>query len=93
MLMSALQSDIEALTAERKKLYKLKRRGENVQTEISRINSALRPVRRELRLCRQTGETVSRLQEETEQFKKAIDQKQIEKTKGRSENRWKSAER
>ena len=93
ILMSALQSDIEALTAERKKLYKLKRRGENVQTEISRINSALRPVRRELRLCRQIGETVSRLQEETEQFKKTIDQKQIEKTKGRSENRWKSAER
>lgn len=93
MLMGALQSDIEALTAERKTLYMLKRRGEDVQSEVGRINSALRPLRRELRLCRQIGETVSRLQEETEQFRRTINQRQQEKTKGRSEDRWKSAER
>ena len=93
MLVGALQSDMEALTEERKIFYKLKRRGENVQSEISRINSALRPLRRELRLCRQIGETVPRLQEETEQFRNATQQRQVETLKGRSDDRWKSAER
>lgn len=93
ILVGALQSDMEALTAERKIFYKLKRRGEDVQSEVGRINSVLRPLRRELRLCRQIGETVSRLQEETEQFRRTINQRQQEKTKGRSEDRWKSAER
>jgi len=93
ILVGALQSDMKALTAERKIFYKFKRRGEDVQSEISRINSALRLLRRELRLCRQIGETVPRLQEETEQFRNATQQRQVETLKGRSDDRWKSAER
>jgi len=91
MLNGALQANVDALVDKRRELYRLKRRGEDVTKEISQINLELRPIRRELRLCRQTAETVPRLQDETEQYRREMQEKQIEKAK-RKERRtelWK----
>jgi len=91
ILSGALQSDVDALVDKRRKLYSLKRRGEDVAKEISLINLELRPIRRELRLCRQIAETVPRLQDETEQYRREMQEKQTEKAK-RKERRtelWK----
>lgn len=66
MLESALQSDIDALIMQRRELYSLKQRGNDVRAELERINLALRPLRRELRLCRQIEEEMPRIREQTD---------------------------
>lgn len=48
MLADALQTEIDSLVFSRQDLYRRKRRGEDVVAEISEINLALRPLRREL---------------------------------------------
>ncbi|MBQ9732825.1 MAG: relaxase/mobilization nuclease domain-containing protein, partial [Clostridia bacterium] len=91
ILSGALQANVDALVDKRRKLYRLKRRGEDVTKEISQINLELRPIRRELRLCRQIAETVPRLQNDTEQYRREMQEKQAEKSK-RKERRtelWK----
>ena len=61
MLESALQSDIDALVMQRRELYFLKRRGNDVRAELERINLALRPLRQDLRLCRQIEQDMPRI--------------------------------
>jgi len=89
MLSGALQADIDALTDQRRELYRRKRSGEEVTEEISNINSALRPIRRELRLCRQISETIPQIQEQTEQYRQTVQQSEKTKTKERSTSLWK----
>ena len=89
MLSGALQADIDYLTNQRRELYRRKRKGEEVTEEISNINSALRPIRQELRLCRQISETIPQIQEQTEQYRQAMQQGEITKTKERSTSLWK----
>ena len=89
MLSGALQADIDALTDQRRELYRRKRKGEEVTEEISNINSALRPVRRELRLCRQISETIPQIEEQTEQYRQSKQQGEKTKTKERSTSLWK----
>ena len=91
MLSSALQADIDALTDTRRELYRLKRQGEDMTGEIAQINAVLRPIRRELRLCRQIAETVPRLKEETEQYMRELKEKPKEqiKQKERRNQLWK----
>ena len=89
MLSGALQADIDALTDQRRELYRRKRSGEEVTEEISNINSALRPIRRELRLCRQISETIPQIQEQTEQYRQSMQQGEKTKTKERSTSLWK----
>ena len=89
LLSGALHADIDALIDQRRELYRRKRNGEEVTEEISNINSALRPVRRELRLCRQISETIPQIQEQTEQYRQSMQQGEKTKTKERSTSLWK----
>ena len=62
LLADALQAEIDSLVFARRELYRRKRRGEDMSKEISQINLALRPLRRELRCCRQTAERIPQMQ-------------------------------
>ena len=62
LLADALQTEIDSLVFARRELYRRKRRGEDMSKEISQINLALRPLRRELRCCRQTAERIPQMQ-------------------------------
>ena len=64
MLADALQAEIDSLVFSRQDLYRRKRRGEDVAAEISGINLALRPLRRELRCCQSISASVPRIQEQ-----------------------------
>ena len=64
LLADALQTEIDSLVFARRELYRRKRRGEDMSNEISQINLALRPLRRELRCCQQTAERIPQMQEQ-----------------------------
>jgi len=89
MLSGALQADIDTLANQRRELYRRKRNGEEVTEEISNINSALRPIRRELRLCRQISENIPQIKEQTEQYRRSMQQDEKTKSKERSTSLWK----
>ena len=63
MLADALQAEIDSLVFSRQNLYRRKRRGEDVAAEISEINHALRPLRRELRCCQSISASVPQIHE------------------------------
>ena len=63
MLADALQAEIDSLVFFRQNLYRRKRRGEDVAAEISEINHALRPLRRELRCCQSISASVPQIHE------------------------------
>ena len=63
MLADALQAEIDSLVFSRQDLYRRKRRGEDVAAEISEINLALRPLRRELRCCQNISASVPQIHE------------------------------
>lgn len=63
LLADALQADIDSLVFSRRDLYRRKRQGEDVSSEISDINLALRPIRRELRCCQNISAYISQVQE------------------------------
>ena len=96
MLKDALQADIDAQTAERRALYRRKRRGEDVDSEIALITQSLRPVRWELRVCRQIKANIPHVQEQVEQYKRSQQQQTIpskEKSKSRERRRFYGSER
>lgn len=63
MLADALQAEIDSLVFSRQDQYRRKRRGEDVAAEISEINHALRPLRRELRCCQSISASVPQIHE------------------------------
>ena len=91
MLMDALQADIDVRAAHRRELYRCRRKGEDVAAEIQDITAALRPIRRELRLCRQVAEAVPILQQQLEEYRQKSQQREKakRKTKERSADLWK----
>lgn len=62
LLADALQAEIDSLVFARRELYRRKRRGEDMSDEIGQFNLALRPLRRELRCCRQAAERIPQMQ-------------------------------
>lgn len=62
MLGDALQAEIDALTDQRKDLYRLKRQGQDVDGEIQSINEILRPLRQRLRICGQIEQAIPCIQ-------------------------------
>ena len=62
MLGDALQAEIDALTEQRKNLYRQKRRGLDVEPEIQAINQMLRPLRQKLKTCGQIEQAVPHIQ-------------------------------
>lgn len=63
MLYDALQAEIDALTEQRAELYRQKRKGGDVEQDITAITQALRPLRRELRLCVQIEESIPKMKQ------------------------------
>ena len=81
MLADALQADIDSLVLSRRELYRRQRRGEDVSAEIKEISLALRPIRRELKCCRQVAERIPQIQEHIQLTRQAEEQSTSEKTK------------
>jgi len=91
MLADALQADIDSLVFSRRELYRRQRRGEDVSAEIKEISLALRPIRRELKCCRQIAERIPQLQEHIRLTRQAGEQAEREepKSKERRHDLWK----
>ena len=66
MLSGAFQSDIDALTEQRKCLYKEQRRGSDVSAQIDEINAELRQARKKLRTCTQIQEDIPKIREQVQ---------------------------
>ena len=95
MLKDALQSDIDAKMTERRALYRRKRRGEDVGGEIALITQSLRPIRWELRVCRQIEANIPHVREQVEQYTRSQQQTipSKEKSKTRERRRFYGSER
>lgn len=66
VLGDALQAEIDALTGRRKDLYRLKRRGQDVDSEVQAINEELRSLRAKLKTCGRIEQTVCHIRSQTE---------------------------
>ena len=71
MLKDALQAEIDALTGQRKVLYKQSRQGEEVSGQIDAINTKLRQLRQRLRLCDHIAEDAPRIKAQLQQCEQA----------------------
>ena len=67
MLKDALQAEVDALTGQRKLLYKRSRNGEEVSDQIDAINNKLRQLRQRIRLCDHIAEDVPRIKAQLQQ--------------------------
>lgn len=85
MQYDALQAEIDALTEQRSDLYRRKRRGEDTEEQITAITQALRPLRRELRLCVQIEGDIPHIRQAVDRAAKAIPAK----TPGRNKSKAK----
>lgn len=81
MQYDAVQAEIDALTGQRDDLYRRKRRGEDTEAEITAITQALRPLRRELRLCAQIEDDIPHIQEAVDRVVRTAQPKAPDKTK------------
>lgn len=71
MLKDALQAEIDALTGQRKVLYKQSRQGEEVSGQIDAINTKLRQLRQRIRLCDHIAEDTPRIKAQLQQCEQA----------------------
>ena len=81
MLADALQADIDSLVFSRRELYRRQRRGEDVSAEIKEISLALRPIRRELKCCRQVADRIPQIQEHIRLDRQSAEQEERTQTK------------
>lgn len=91
MLGDAIQAEMDALTDQRKKLYRDQRQGWNVSEEITSINQDLRYLRRKWKLCAQIEATVPGIQRQINLFREDRNQtvqKEQQKTDERRRDRW-----
>lgn len=91
MQYDALQAKIDALTKQRSALYRRKRCGEDTEEQITAITQALRPLRRELRLCVQIEEDIPHIQQAVDRAARAIPAKVPGKAKSKGkggETKW-----
>lgn len=90
-LYSAIQAEIDALTDDRRDLYRQKRRGADVAEDITALTAALGTWRKRLRLCAQIEAELPRLHSQvrevrlTENAKKAQEQQKQPKREFRLE--------
>lgn len=84
MQYDAVQAEIDTLTKRRADLYRRKRQGEDTEDEIAAITQALRPLRRELRLCVQIEGDIPKIQEAVDRAARAGPAKAPVKTKSRT---------
>lgn len=84
MQYDAVQAEIDALTKRRADLYRRKRQGEDTEDEIAAITQALRPLRRELRLCVQIEGDIPQIQEAVDRAARTGPAKAPVKTKSKT---------
>ncbi len=85
MQYDAIQAEIDALTDQRRDLYKLRRAGDDTVTaEIEAITKQLRPLRRELKLCVQIEEDSPRMKEAVKEAKEQKSNTRTRPTKTKS---------
>lgn len=84
MQYDAVQAEIDTLAKRRADLYRRKRQGEDTEDEIAAITQALRPLRRELRLCVQIEGDIPKIQEAVDRAARAGPAKAPGKTKSRT---------
>lgn len=96
MQYDALQAEIDTLTEQRSDLYRRKRRGEDTEEQITAITQALRPLRRELRLCVQIEGDIPHIQQAVDRATKAASAKVSGRTKSKAKevklngHKWRS---
>ena len=76
MLKDALQAEIDALTQQRKLLYKQSRQGEGVSGQIDAINGKLRQLRQKLKLCDHIAEDTPRIKVQLQSCEKQEEEKE-----------------
>lgn len=81
ILQEALQADIDALTNQRKSLYRQKRKGHDVSQSIESINQSLRQLRQKLKLCDQITADIPRIREQVQQSREPQEEKKSQQTK------------
>lgn len=81
MLKDALQAEIDALTEQRKGLYKQKRKGTDVSQPIESINQSLRQLRQKRKLCAQITADIPRIREQVQQIREPQEEKNQKQTK------------
>ena len=81
MLKDALQADIDALTGQRKSLYRQSRKGEEVSGEINAINVNLRQLRQKLKLCDHIAEDMPRIKAQLQQCQQEEKEERANDTK------------
>ena len=69
MLHSALQTEVDSLKTQRAKLYRMKQKGVDTDSQLYILKQQLSPVRAELRLCRQIEQSIPHIQTQLEQFR------------------------
>lgn len=84
MQYDAVQAEIDTLTKRRADLYRRKRQGEDTEDEIAAITQALRPLRRELRLCVQIEGDIPKIQEAVDRAARVGPAKAPGKTKSKT---------
>lgn len=79
MLSGALQADIDVMADQRKELYRQKRQGQDVASQIEAVNQAIRQRRQKLKLCKQIETDIPRIQEQLRRSREPEPEQQPEK--------------
>ncbi len=66
LLQDALQAEIDAMTQQRKDLYRQQRQGTDTTQEIATVNEQLRQLRSKSRICTQIAEDIPRIREQVQ---------------------------
>lgn len=90
MLSGAFQSDIDALTEQRKCLYKEQRRGGEVSEQIEAINAELRQIRKNLKTCTWIQGDIPKIREQVQviQQQEKKEQEQDKAKQSKNERRF-----
>ncbi len=85
MLEDALQAKMDALTAQRKELYKARRQGTEVSPEIDAITAQLRQLRSKAKICGQIRSDIPHIREQTQVIQHQ-EQRRSEQEKSKNPN-------
>ena len=88
MLTDAFQAELDALTEQRKGLYRQQRRGREVSGELEQVNARLRQTRRRWKLCVQTSQDQPVIRQAVQMYREEARSKKQAHNKERRDDRW-----
>ena len=95
MLGDALQGQIDLLTDYRAELYRERREGRDVGTELETVNGKLRSTRRELTICRKITEDIPKIRDQEQLMRqdersshKAVRDRTDEQVRKEKKGKW-----